>query len=160
LLDRLGTATVHFLGTLAREGAAVYQLFDSWAGALDESEYRRWSQPYHQQIFAAVRELPRILFVKECPYLELMAASGTDVVSLGTRHDLAAARRAFPQLAFQGNVDEKLLRSGTPEQVADATRRCIAAGGGQRHIVNLSHGCDRGMPVANFEAYVRAAKGS
>jgi uroporphyrinogen decarboxylase len=44
--------------------------------------------------------------------------------------------------------------------VAEATRRCLGAGGGRRHIVNLSHGCDRTMPVANFEAYVRAAKGT
>lgn len=87
-----------------------------------------------------------------------MAASGADVVSLGTCHDLAAARQQYPHLSFQGNVDEELLRAGTPEQVAEATRRCVAAGGGQRHIVNLSHGCDRAMPVANFEAYIRAAK--
>jgi uroporphyrinogen decarboxylase len=103
--------------------------------------------------------VPRILFVKECPYLELMAASGADVISLGTRHDLAAARRQYPELVFQGNMDEELLRTGTPEQVAEATRRCVAAGGGRRHIVNLNHGVDRGTPVANFEAYVRAAKG-
>jgi uroporphyrinogen decarboxylase len=101
--------------------------------------------------------VPRILFVKECPHLDLMAASGADVISLGTRHDLAAARRQYPELVFQGNVDEELLRTGTPEQVAEATRRCVAAGGG-RHIVNLNHGVDRGTPVANFEAYIRAAK--
>ena len=35
---------------------------------------------------------------------------------------------------------------------------CRAAGGGQRHIINLSHGCDRAMPVANFEAFIRGAK--
>jgi uroporphyrinogen decarboxylase len=159
LLARLTTATVHFLGTLAGDGADVYQLFDSWAGMLDRGEYERWAQPRHQAIFAAVRDLPRILFVKECPYLDLMATSGADVVSLGTRHDLATARREYPRLVFQGNVDEDLLRTGTPEQVAEATRRCVAAGGGRRHIVNLNHGVDRETPVANFEAYVRAAKG-
>ena len=56
-------------------------------------------------------------------------------------------------------MDEELLRGGTPEQVAAATRACVAAGGGHRHIVNLNHGVDRGTPVANFEAYVRAARG-
>jgi uroporphyrinogen decarboxylase len=61
-------------------------------------------------------------------------------------------------LVFQGNVAEKLLRDGTPEQVAEATRRCLAAGGGHRHILNLSHGCDKAMPVANFEAFIRAAQ--
>ncbi|HEV3119003.1 MAG TPA: uroporphyrinogen decarboxylase family protein, partial [Gemmataceae bacterium] len=48
--------------------------------------------------------------------------------------------------------------TGTPEQVFEATSACVTAGGGQRHIVNLSHGLDRSTPVANFEAYVRAAK--
>ena len=80
------------------------------------------------------------------------------MISLGVCHDLAAARRDYPQLVFQGNVDEELLRSGTPEQVLAATRRCREAGGGQRHIINLSHGCDRAMPVANFEAFIRGAK--
>src|SRR5262249_2108602 len=65
----------------------------------------------------------------------------------------------YPHLVFQGNVDEALLRTGTPEQVAAATRACVAAGGGRRHIVNLSHGVDRDTPVANFEAFVRAARG-
>jgi uroporphyrinogen decarboxylase len=159
LLDRLTTATVHFLGTLVREGADVYQLFDSWAGMLDADEYQRWAQPYHEAIFRRVAGVPRILFVKECPYLPRMAASGADVISLGKRHDLAAARRDYPHLTFQGNVDEELLRTGTPDQVAEATRACLAAGGRRRHIVNLNHGVDRGTPVANFEAYVRAARG-
>jgi uroporphyrinogen decarboxylase len=160
LLDRLATATVHFLRILIRDGADAYQLFDSWAGFLQRDEYERWAQPYHGRIFAGVRDAPRILFVKECQYLDLMAASGADVVSLGVRHDLAAARRDYPHLVFQGNVDEALLRTGTPEQVFEATKRCVAAGGGQRHIVNLSHGMDKAAPVSNFEAFVRAVKGS
>jgi uroporphyrinogen decarboxylase len=159
LLDKLTRATIHFLGTLVREGADVYQLFDSWAGMLTEEEYRLWAQPLHQTILQGARGVPRILFVKECPYLPLLAASGADVISLGRCHDLAEARRTYPQLVFQGNVDQELLRSGTPEQVAEATRACVQAGGGQRHIVNLNHGVDRATPVANFEAFVRAVRG-
>jgi len=158
LLERLTTATVHFLQTLIAEKADVYQLFDSWAGMLTEEEYQRWAQPQHQVIFREAAGVSRILFVKEGPYLPLMAASGADVISLGIRHDLAAARRDYPQLVFQGNVDEEVLRSGTPEQVVAATRRCLAAGGGQRHIVNLNHGVDRATPVANFEAFVRTVR--
>jgi uroporphyrinogen decarboxylase len=159
LLDKLAAATVHFLRTLVRDGADVYQLFDSWAGLLDPDEYKGWAQPHHETIFAQATGVPRILFVKEGPYLPLMAESGADVISLGTRHDLAAARRDYPHLVFQGNVDEELLRTGTPAQVAAATRACVAAGGGRRHVVNLNHGVDKGTPVANFEAFVRAARG-
>jgi uroporphyrinogen decarboxylase len=158
LLERISSATIHFLQVLVKEGASAYQLFDSWAGLLDAQEYRRWAQPRHLEIFDAVRDVPRILFVKEGPYLDLMTSSGADVISLGVRHDLAAARKTYPNLVFQGNVDEELLRSGTPAQVADATRRCLAAGGGQRHIVNLNHGVDRTTPVANFAAFVQAVR--
>lgn len=159
LLNKLSGATVGFLNTLIGEGAAFYQLFDSWAGELNAEEYEEWAQPYHHEILAGAGGVPRALFVKECPYLERMTRTGADVISLGSRHDLAAARRDYPNLVFQGNVDSDVLRSGTPEEVAAAVRSCIRAGGGQRHIVNLNHGVDKATPVANFEAYVRAAKG-
>ena len=92
LMERLTTATVGFLRTLIQDGADAYQLFDSWAGMLNPEEYRHWAQPRHKAIFRAVNEAPSILFVKECPFLDAMASSGADVVSLGVRHDLAAAR--------------------------------------------------------------------
>ena len=159
LLERLQTATIGFLQTLIRAGADVYQLFDSWAGLLVRREYEAWAQPHHQAIFRGACGVPRIVFVKEAPYLDLMVQAGAEVISLGTRHDLAEARRAYPHLVFQGNVDEKMLRFATPAEVSAATSQCVAAGGGQRHIVNLNHGVDRATPVANFEAYVRAVTG-
>ena len=87
-----------------------------------------------------------------------MCSAGAEVISLGSVHDLAAARRDYPHLVFQGNVDEEIVRGGTPEQVRESVRACVRAGGGARHIVNLNHGVDKGTPVANFEAYVNAAK--
>jgi uroporphyrinogen decarboxylase len=159
LLHKLTVATSLFLHTLIDDGADLYQLFDSWAGMLSPAEYDAWAQPFHNAIFGAATGVPRILFVKEGPYLDRMCSSGADVVSLGTRHDLAQARRGYPHLVFQGNVNEDVLREGTPEQVAAAVRACVAAGGGRRHIVNLNHGVDKATPVANFEAYVKAVTG-
>ncbi len=154
LLDRLTTATGYFLQTLIAAGADVYQLFDSWAGLLTREEYLRWCQPQHGEIFATAAGIPRILFVKEGPYFDLLCTSGADIISLGTSHDLAAARRDYPRLIFQGNVDEEILRGGTIEQVIAATEACLRAGGGHQHIVNLNHGVDRTTPVENFRAYV------
>ncbi|HEY2783720.1 MAG TPA: uroporphyrinogen decarboxylase family protein [Fimbriiglobus sp.] len=159
LLDRISYATGGFLRTLVADGADVYQLFDSWAGMLTESEYDAWADMYHRAIFQSAPGIPRILFVKECPYLDRMAATGAEVVSLGLRHDLAEARRRFPDLCFQGNVDEAVLRTGTPEKIRAEVHRVLAAGGGRRHVVNLNHGVGKETPVANFEAYVRAARG-
>src|SRR5205085_9126298 len=118
-----------FVQTLVREGADAYQLFDSWAGLLDQEEYLRWAQPHHQAIFAEARGVPRILFVKECPFLEQMTQTGAEVISLGTTHNLAEARAQYPHLVFQGNVDEEVLRSGTQDDVRRATKECLKAGG-------------------------------
>src|SRR5262249_56155633 len=107
LLGWLTEATVHFLDVLVREGADVYQLFDSWAGMLRRDEYERWAQPQHRAVFAEVRQVPRILFVKEGPYLDLMAATGADVGGLGTRHDLAGGPRRCPKPSFPGNGDRE-----------------------------------------------------
>jgi len=159
LLDKLAGATIGFLDTLVREGADVYQLFDSWAGQLSPTEYDEWAQRYHREILSAAGGVPRILFVKECPYLDRLTTTGAEVISLGTRHDLAAARRDYPHLVFQGNVDSEVLKSGSPEAVRTAVQSCLAAGGGHRHIVNLNHGVDPATPVTNFETYVRTAEG-
>jgi uroporphyrinogen decarboxylase len=158
LLARLTAATSLFLGQLVTDGADLYQLFDSWAGLLTADEYDRWAQPHHRAVFRAAGGVPRILFVKECPHLDRMCAAGAEVVSLGERHDLAAAHRDYPHLVFQGNVSERLMRTGTAAEVEADTRRALAEGGGSRHILNLSHGMGKEAPVANFEAYVRAAK--
>jgi uroporphyrinogen decarboxylase len=158
LLKKLSAATVGFLNTLVADGADVVQLFDSWAGMLHADEYETHAQKHHADILAGVTGVPRILFAKECPHLDAMCRTGADVISLGAGHDLAAARQAYPDLVFQGNVNEEVLRTGTPETVRAAVTACVAAGGGTRHIVNLNHGVDKGTPVENFAAYVNAVK--
>jgi len=99
-----------------------------------------------------------VIFVKECPYLDRLTASGADIISLGKRHDLATARRDHPHLVFQGNVDEEILAQGTLDKVTAATKKCLHQGSGHRHIVNLNHGCDKSMPVENFQAFVETVK--
>jgi len=162
LLERLGHATVGFVNTLLGLGADAWQLFDSWAGKLNEVEYDTWAQRWHVEILARTArthpDKPAILFVKESPYLDKLCAAGAPVVSLGSEHNLAEARARWPHLVFQGNVAEKMLREGTPDQVRQAVRDCLKAGGGQRHILNLNHGVDRRTPPENFQAYIDAAR--
>ena len=157
LLAKIGKATGSFVNTLVSAGADAWQLFDSWAGKLTPEEYDLWAQPWHKSILADVTGVPGILFVKECPYLEKVCAAGAQVVSLGARHDLAQARRDYPGLVFQGNVPESVLRAGSVAEVEAATRACLTAGGGRRHILNLSHGVDRRTPVDNVRAFLRTA---
>jgi uroporphyrinogen decarboxylase len=159
LLDKLQTATIGFLNSMIKQGAAAYQLFDSWAGELTLDEYDRWAQPYHRTILNESKGTPRILFVKECPYLDRLTSVGAEIISLGSQHNLAQARSDYPHLIFQGNVASELLQTGTEEEVVDATNACLTAGGGFHHIVNLNHGVDKSTPVKNFEAFVNTVRG-
>jgi uroporphyrinogen decarboxylase len=157
LLRKTTEATVTFLRTVTQAGAAAYQLFDSWAGELTPDEYNEFAHPFHQEIFTAVGGLS-ILFVKDAPDVGLMTKSGAKILSLGVGHDLAGLRSQFPDMVFQGNVDHQLLVHGSAEEVGAATRRCLAAGGGRRHILNLDHGMDRLAKVECFQQFVDAAR--
>ena len=135
LLEKLQVATIDFLRTMRDHGGQMYQLFDSWAGELNEAEYREWALPHHQAIFAGATGVPRVIFVKESPRVDWLFEAGADIISLGRRQNLGELRKRYPDQLFQGNVDEELLRDGTPEQVEAATRVCLEEGGGHRHIL-------------------------
>jgi uroporphyrinogen decarboxylase len=156
LLAKISRATVTFLKSLQDQGAAAYQLFDSWAGALSLEEYQVHAHPYHQQIFAEAGGLS-ILFVKDSPYLDLQASSGAKVLSLGAKEKIGDLKARFPSLVFQGNVDHRELVTGTAESVQASTRECLTSGGGHRHILNLDHGMDRNAKMENFAAFVETA---
>ncbi len=158
LLHKLQTATIGFVNQLIDDGADLYQLFDSWAGMLTESEYQEWAQPFHTELFQHANKVPKILFVKECPHIEMMTQTKPNVLSLGESHSLSELHVRYPELVFQGNVSEKVMRTGTTIDVSNSVIKCLSETSGTRHILNLSHGVGKETPVANFETYIRTAK--
>ena len=160
LLQRLTQMTINYLNYQISAGVQVVQLFESIADQIDLPRYETFVQPYHERIFAALdQSTPSILFAKECPYLSLMLESGADVLSVGKCVDLAIAQKeAKGKVAFQGNVDNAILRDGTCDDITDAINGCLQAGGQVGHILNLSHGLYRDTPFENVKHFVRAAK--
>ena len=160
LLQRLTQMTINYLNYQISEGAQVVQLFESIADGIDRPTYQTFVQPYHEQIFAALNpSAPSILFAKECPHLALMLKSGADVLSVGKCIDLATAQReALGKVAFQGNVDNAILRDGTRDDITAAVNHCLEEGGKVGHILNLSHGLYRDTPFENVKHFVKVAK--
>lgn len=73
--------------------------------------------------------------------------------------DLAELRRAFPDLVLVGGIDcGQLLQNGTPEQVAEATRRALEVAG-PCYIVGSSNVIHSEVPAENYLAMWRAAVG-
>ncbi len=161
LLARLTDATINYLNYQIAEGVQTVQLFESIADVMPRAMYQEFVLPYHQQIFAELnRSVPAILFAKECAELDLMHQSGADVLSVGKCVNLAQARAETAEnpIAFQGNVDNDILRDGTFADITTAVHDCLIQGGKTGHILNLSHGLHRDTPFENVKHFVQAAK--
>ena len=141
LLDKLTSVTVDYLNYQIESGANVVQLFESFAESMSKQFYEKWALPCHERIFRNLnRDVPSILFAKEFSDLELMASSGAAALSVGNVVDLSEAIQQFPELIFQGNVDNRIIAEGDLDKISDATLNCLKQSGGKNHILNLSHG--------------------
>ncbi len=149
LCARLAGITLEFLRVQVDAGVAAIQLFDSWAGALSEADYRRFVMPHSAAVLRGLGGTPvhRIHFgVGTGELLAAMAEAGADVVGVDWRTPLdQAARRIGPGPAVQGNLDPcalfapwEALEAEVRRVVAEG-RRAVAAGA-RGHVFNLGHG--------------------
>ena len=159
LAARLAEITLTFLRVQIDAGASAVQLFDSWAGALSEADYRRYVQPHSATVLQglAAAGIPRIHFgVGTGHLLPAMAEAGADVVGVDWRTPLDEAAERIAGVAdmvvpggtagvprtraVQGNLDPALL--GAPWEVIEhEVRRVLAEGeAAPGHIFNLGHG--------------------
>ena len=141
LCERLAEITATFLGVQVRAGVSAVQLFDSWAGALSEADYRTYVLPHSQRIFASIEGVPTIHFgVGTAQLLTAMADAGPDVVGVDWRTPLDTAATLVKGKPLQGNLDPCALFA--PWDVVEReVRRVVAEGkAAPGHIFNLGHG--------------------
>jgi len=161
LLERIARATAQYLKLQIAAGAAVVQLFDTWAGELSRGDYDAFELPATKMVYDLLGhpEVPKILFAKGSAHLlESLPGSGADVISVDWRTDLAAARQKLGRkVALQGNVDPNILL-GPAEAVREAAQTAVEKIGGLGHILNLGHGILPTTPVENAKAFVEAGQ--
>ena len=144
LCDRLADITLAFLRVQTGAGASAVQLFDSWAGALSEADYRRYVLPHSAKVLTGLAGagVPRIHFgVGTSVLLAAMGEAGADVVGVDWRTPLDRATELIgPDRAVQGNLDPAVLFAPWDAIEAEA-RRVLAEGrAAPGHVFNLGHG--------------------
>jgi uroporphyrinogen decarboxylase len=144
LCGRLAEITLAFLRVQVSAGVSAVQLFDSWAGALSEADYRRYVMPHSSAVLSGLAGtgVPRIHFgVGTSHLLPAMAQAGADVVGVDWRTPLdTAAKLLPPDVAVQGNLDPAVLFAPWPVIEAEV-RRIVAEGrAAHGHVFNLGHG--------------------
>jgi len=144
LCARLAENALTFLRVQVDAGVSAVQLFDSWAGALSEADYRRYVLPHSTAVLSGLADagVPRIHFgVGTGELLGAMSEAGTDVVGVDWRTPLdVATGRIGPDQAVQGNLDPCVLLA--PWEVIEVeVRRVLDQGrAAPGHIFNLGHG--------------------
>ncbi|MDY3128072.1 MAG: uroporphyrinogen decarboxylase [Corynebacterium sp.] len=167
LMERLVPTITAFLDVQVNAGIDVMQLFDSWAGYLNDDDYREFVLPYSTQILDHVAGvIPRIHFgVGTGELLGSMAKAGSEVVGVDYRVRMndAAARihAAAGPKSLQGNLDPALLFASDDavraavRRIRDEVSTAQQAGHAAGHIWNLGHGV---LPTTNAEAITRAVE--
>jgi uroporphyrinogen decarboxylase len=144
LCARLAEITRAFLQVQVAAGVRAVQLFDSWAGALSEADYRRFVLPHSSAVLAGLADagVPRIHFgVGTAALLTAMGEAGADVVGVDWRTPLDAATGLVGEgRAVQGNLDPCVLLAPWPVVEAEVRRVLDEGRTAPGHVFNLGHG--------------------
>ncbi len=166
LLAVLTEATITSLSLQIAAGAEAVMLFDSWAGVLSPSLFRRFVANPAARIKAALGErfpeipvigFPRLAGGLLGVYAEI---SGVDAVGMDTATDpaLAVAMVAAP-VALQGNLDPVALLAGGAAMTAEVAR-ILGALRGRAHVFNLGHGILPETPPAHVAELIALVRGA
>jgi uroporphyrinogen decarboxylase len=160
LIDRLTEATIRYLTAQIDAGAEAIMLFDTWAGVLSPTLFRRYAIAPAARIVAALKahapDVPVVGFPRMAGLMldEYAKSTGADGVGMDTGTDpVRAAATITPDVALQGNLDPLALLAGGEAMRHDA-RAILSAMRGRRHIFNLGHGVVPPTPVAHVAELV------
>lgn len=167
LFLRLGDIVGNLLADqVVHGGADAVQLFDTWAGLLDEATYRRFAMPATARAIDVFRakcptRTPLIHYAKASGHLHgAIMELDIDGLSLDWRDDLRAYRASHgKRLALQGNLDPTFMHGSTEAAVSAAETVLEAAGDAPGYIFNLGHGFAPSARIECVEAVLRTVEG-
>lgn len=162
LLHAISDAVIDYCRAKVTAGAQAIQIFDSWAGILDEDGFNEFALVYVKRIIAAIRQqgVPIIYFAKGAmSWLDKVGESGADVVGLDWTINLSTARKTLGnRVALQGNLDPTALYA-SPQNIRQFVKKMLAENGSANgHIANLGHGILPDIPVEHAREFINAVK--
>lgn len=160
LFDLLVETSIAYLSEQIRRGVDAVQIFDTWAGSLDDLAFDTWVTEPTRRIVAGVKanhpDVPVVGFPKSVGlrlerYVE---RTGIDAVGLDSGVPLEFARDVLQKrVCVQGNVDPLRLIAGGDAlmESVDAAMNALCDG---PFIFNLGHGITPETPIDHVHAMV------
>jgi len=159
LLALLAEQSAAYLIRQIEAGADAVQIFDSWAGVLDEASFEAFCvapvRTIVERIRAAHPHVPVIGFPKGAgaAYVGYRERTCVDGLGLDWTVSMEAAAALQRRGAVQGNLDPLRLVAGG-KALEDGVDAILKALGGGPLIFNLGHGIVPETPVAHVEAMI------
>ena len=164
LLARLAEVSAAYLVRQIDAGAAVVQIFDSWAGVLDEASFARWCGEPVAEIVRRVRavhpKVPIIGFPRGAGslYADYRQRTGVTALGLDWSVPLAQARTLQETGPVQGNLDPLRLVAGGGA-LDEGVDVILGALGGGPLVFNLGHGITPEAPIRHLQQMKRRVRG-
>jgi len=165
LIERLVELTICYLDMQIEAGAEAVQIFDSWAGSLSETGFRRWCIEPVSAIVKALKKrhpkVPIIGFPKGAGalYADFARQTGVDAVGIDSNVPAGwAAAELQARVAVQGNLDPAIVMLGGAVMTEEATHILETLAKGP-FVFNLGHGILQQTPpehVAELAEQIRA----
>jgi uroporphyrinogen decarboxylase len=165
LIDILVDASTNYLIAQLEAGADAVQIFDTWAGILDDEGFTRWAIDPVRAIIAGVRKVvpdAKIIAFAKGAGSRLGAyarQTGANAVGLDWTVPIGDVSTLLPaNIASQGNLDPMRLIAGG-EALDAGVDSILAASAGRPHIFNLGHGVTPDTPIAHMERLINRVRG-
>lgn len=161
ILDKVTDALISYVKAQIRAGVNAVQIFDSWAGALEESAYLEFGWAYILRIVDAVKaefpQIPIIVFPKGVSASLDKISGNFDVLGVDWSTPISKAREILsPRYVLQGNMEPTRLYS--KEAIDAGVDEILSAMNGAPHIFNLGHGILPDVPVENAKYFIRSVQ--
>jgi len=154
LMDKLGDMIIDYTKAQIAAGVQAIQIFDSWVGALNASDYRLFVKPVMERIFTALQDedVPLIIFGIHARHLLVEWNDlPVDVIGLDWRTSIKEARALGVTKVLQGNLDPTILLADW-ETIETRTKAILDEGMEDgRHVFNLGHGVTPNIKPATLK---------
>jgi len=161
ILDKVTDVLISYVKAQIRAGVNAVQIFDSWAGALEESAYLQFGWAYILRIVDAVKaefpQIPVIVFPKGVSVSLDKISGNFDVLGVDWSTPISKAREVLsPRYVLQGNMEPTRLYS--KEAIDAGVDEILSAMNGAPHIFNLGHGILPDVPVENAKYFIKSVQ--
>jgi uroporphyrinogen decarboxylase len=163
LLEKLTELSVGYLKLQIEAGVDAIQIFDSWAGMLDQENFVTFSVQYLKKILDALKptNIPRIVFCRGSSlFTEELVTLQPEAISFDWYKPMHLLKEKVPfPIALQGNLDPDLLKASFAEITQKTQKLLHSMKGETRFIANLGHGVSPDISEEAVKCFVDTVKG-